>query len=84
MHRLLILIFGSICLAVIAGIVNFEILPDPAVTITNGKGEMQLFVYLFFLGIGMTCSILVICFKELSSSFKHKGHKAKLPEKEKS
>ena len=80
MNRSVILILGSIFLAIIAGLVNFELLSNPAVTIANENGEMQLLVYFFFLGIALTFATVVICLIELFSLIKTQARQTRLPE----
>lgn len=80
MNRLLTLISLSIFLAITAGIVNFEILPDPALTIADEDGQVQILVYLFFVAIALTFATVAICFFELFSLVKMQITQIRLPE----
>lgn len=80
MNRSIALIFGSIFLAIIAGIINFELLSSPAVTIANENGEMQLLVYFFFLVIALTFATVLICVAELYSLIKSQTSQIRLPD----
>lgn len=78
MTRTFLLILVSICLALAAGFVNFEILSSPAVTIASERGEMQMLVYFFFLGISLTFATVFICLLELFSLLKNQIQHMKL------